>query len=252
MAVGESLAAAREAAGRTVEDVSRATRIRGELIRKIEAGDFAACGGAVYARGHIRAIAHALGVEADPLVAEFDTTYGAPEAPAAREIFEHEVIAMPARTGPNWTAAMAVAAAVLLIVALVSLFNTNGSGAPEEQAAPLTSSSPTPTAVVTPSAAQPSGGALAGQIPGSSVSLRVKVTNSKSYVTVKADGKTTFQGLMTAPAQQDFTAKRTIHLVIGNAAAVQLVVNGRDLGSPGRPGEVVRLDFGPGDPTAAG
>jgi cytoskeleton protein RodZ len=50
----------------------------------------------------------------------------------------------------------------------------------------------------------------------------------------------------------DFTAKKTIHLVIGNAAAVQLVVNGRDLGSPGRPGEVVRLDFGPGDPTAAG
>jgi hypothetical protein len=33
---------------------------------------------------------------------------------------------------------------------------------------------------------------------------------------------------------------------------VQLVVNGRDLGSPGGQGDVVRLDFGPGDPATSG
>jgi hypothetical protein len=36
--------------------------------------------------------------------------------------------------------------------------------------------------------------------------------------------------------------------VIGNAGAVDLRVNGTDLGSPGGSGEVVRLEFGPGDP----
>lgn len=248
MSVGEALKAAREAAKSSVEDVSRATRIRGELIRRIEADDFAACGGAVYARGHIRAVATHLGIDPAPLVAEFDRTNG--EAlPPAKEIFEHEVIAMPARTGPNWTAAMAVMAGVLLLVALVSLFNTDGSGTPVTDARPITTSSPTPSAVVQPSApASPD--TLAGQLRGTGVYLRVKVTNAKSYVTVRADGKTTYQGLLTAPAQMDFSARRTIHLVVGNAAAVQLVVNGRDLGSPGRPGEVVRLDFGPGDPAS--
>jgi transcriptional regulator with XRE-family HTH domain len=250
MAVGEALAAARAEAGESVEDVSRATRIRGELLRKIEAGDFAACGGAVYARGHIRAIATHLGVDPAPFVAEFDKEHGAAEVPAAREIFEHEVLAMPERTGPNWTAAMAVVAGLALIVALVSLFNSDSTGTPVE-AATLTSPTPTPTLVVTPSSA-PSPDTIAGQVPGSGVFLRVTVTSSKSYVTVRADGKTIYQGLLTAPAKMDFSAKKTIHLVIGNAAAVNLLVNGRDLGSPGRPGEVVRLDFGPGDPTAAG
>jgi cytoskeletal protein RodZ len=249
MSIGEVLATAREDAGQSIEDVSRATRIRGELLRRIENDDFAGCGGAVYARGHIRAFAAHVGIDPAPLVAEFDKA-NAVEVPAAREIFEHEVLAMPERTGPNWTAAMAVMAGVLLIVALVSLFNNNSPGGPETAVLPLTSSSPTPSAAA-PTTQAPSD-TLAGRIPGSGVFLRVKIVNTKSYVTVTADGKKAFQGLMTFPAQQDFTAKKTIHLVIGNAAAVQLVVNGRDLGSPGRPGEVVRLDFGPGDPANAG
>jgi hypothetical protein len=251
MSIGEVLATARDDAGESIEDVSRATRIRGELLRRIENDDFAGCGGAVYARGHIRAVATHLGIDPAPLVAAFDKA-NAVEAPAAREIFEHEVLAMPERTGPNWTAAMAVMAGVLLIVALVSLFNNNGgAGAnPEAGLKPLTSSSP--SAAATPASPAPSGNAIAGQIPGSGVFLRVKMVNTKSYITVKADGKTAFQGLMTFPSQQDFTAKKTIHLVIGNAAAVQLVVNGRNLGSPGGSGQVVRLDFGPGDPANAG
>ena len=80
MSVGEDLARAREACGMSVEDVSSATRIRAGLIRSIEADDFDACGGAVYARGHLRSIARAIGADPDPLVAEFDRTHQ-PEEP---------------------------------------------------------------------------------------------------------------------------------------------------------------------------
>jgi transcriptional regulator with XRE-family HTH domain len=251
MGVGEALAAAREEAGLTVEDVSRSTRIRGELVRRIEAGDYEACGGAVYARGHIRSIAAALGLDPAPFLADFDREHGNVAPPAAREIFEREVVAMPERSGTTRTPPKALTAAVLLIVALVSLCNTNNTPPDDPGVRALTSSSPTPkpSTAVTPSA-RPTQDAIAGQVPGSGVFLRVKVVNSRSYVTVRADGKTIFQGLMQFPSQKDFTAKKTIHLVIGNAAAVQLVVNGRELGSPGRPGDVVKLDFGPGDPTA--
>jgi cytoskeletal protein RodZ len=250
MRVGEALAAAREASGQTVEDVSRATRIRGELLRRIENDDFAGCGGNVYARGHVRAIAQQVGADVDELVRQFDREQGAPEAPAAHEIFEHEVIAMPERTGPNWTAAMAVAAAVLLVVALVSLFNTSPAGSPT--ANPVTSESPTPTVQPSPSAAVESPGAIAGHIPGNGVALRVSVVSSRSWLTVRGDGKVLFQGLLTSGDQKDFTAKRLINVVIGNAGAVRLVVNGQDLGSPGRSGEVVKLDFTPDDPSSAG
>ncbi|HVF03911.1 MAG TPA: helix-turn-helix domain-containing protein [Frankiaceae bacterium] len=250
MGVGEALAAAREASGQTIDDVSRATRIRGELLRSIERDDFSGCGGNVYARGHIRAIAAHLGMDPVAMVAEFDRTHGAPTGPAARDIFEHEVVAMPERTGPNWTAAMAVMAGVLLLVALVSLFNSDPTPSGVE-ARPVTTTSPTPTAAPSPSSA-PTPGPLAGRVPGDGVLMRVSIVNTKSWVTVKADGKTVFQGLMSMGDRKDFTAKRLINVVLGNAGAVRLVVNGRDLGTPGGPGDVVRLDFTPGDPATAG
>jgi len=34
-----------------------------------------------------------------------------------------------------------------------------------------------------------------------------------------------------------------IRAVIGNAGAVKLILNGKDLGVPGAQGEVIRLDF---------
>ena len=250
MGVGGTLAAAREAAGQTVDDVSRATRIRGELIRRIEADDFDGCGGLVYARGHVRAIASHLGMDAAELVAEFDRVHGVPEAPGAREIFEHEVVAMPERTGPNWTAAMAVTAGVLLIVALVSLFNSNP--APSDPLARvLTSNSPTPSPQATPTT-QTTPGPIAGRLPGDGVSMMLTIAESRSWVTVRADGKVLYQGILNAGDRREFTAKRTLGVVLGNAGVVRLVVNGQDLGTPGRVGQVVRLTFTPDDPGAAG
>ena len=248
MSIGADLTAAREAAGQTIEDVSRGTRIRGELLRRMEADDFSGCGGAVYARGHLRSIAQHLGIDPAPFLEEFDRTTGGPQAPTAREIYEHEVIAMPERKGPNWTGAMAVTAAVLLVIALVSVFSANTPSTPSA-ANPLTTTSPTPSVAVT-SAAPTQPPLVAGNIGG--VNLRVRVVNSRSWVTVRADGKTVHEALMRAGDLKDFTAKGKINVVFGNAGAVQIVVNGRDLGSPGGPGEVVRLEFLPGDPATSG
>jgi len=53
------------------------------IIRGIERDDFSACGADFYARGHIRAIAHAVGVDGEPLVAEYDSSHGTPQATTA-------------------------------------------------------------------------------------------------------------------------------------------------------------------------
>ena len=70
MPIGESLAAARHRAGLSVAQVSERTRIRETIISSIESGDYSACGGDFYARGHIRAIAKAVGADAEPLIPE--------------------------------------------------------------------------------------------------------------------------------------------------------------------------------------
>ncbi len=52
--------------------VSQRTRIRETLICAIERGDYDACGGDFYARGHIRAIARGVGADPVPLIAAYD------------------------------------------------------------------------------------------------------------------------------------------------------------------------------------
>ncbi|MEY9857263.1 transcriptional regulator with XRE-family HTH domain [Catenulispora sp. GAS73] len=68
--VGRRLSLARQHAGLSIEDVVAATRIRPGMLREIEAGEFVHCGGDVYARGHVRAIARVVGIDPEPLLAE--------------------------------------------------------------------------------------------------------------------------------------------------------------------------------------
>ena len=72
MTVGESLTRARYQAGLTVDELSERTKIRSTVIRSIEADDYAACGGDLYVRGYVRAIAGAVGADAQGLIREYD------------------------------------------------------------------------------------------------------------------------------------------------------------------------------------
>ena len=78
VSIGEVLAAARRQAGPTITQVSQRTRIRETIIRGIEEDDFAACGGDFYARGHIRAIVRAAGMDGEPLVRQYDSSHRTP------------------------------------------------------------------------------------------------------------------------------------------------------------------------------
>jgi hypothetical protein len=84
--VGEALAEARYQAGLSVDEVAERTRIREAVIRCIEQDDYDACGGDLYVRGYVRAIAGAVGIDAQPLIREFDagrTRAAGPGRPAA-------------------------------------------------------------------------------------------------------------------------------------------------------------------------
>jgi len=69
--VGQTLTEARYQAGLTVDELSERTRIRGTVIRSIEQDDYEACGGDLYVRGYVRALAGAVGIDAQPLIREF-------------------------------------------------------------------------------------------------------------------------------------------------------------------------------------
>lgn len=83
MTVGESLAAARSRAGLSVDELSERTRIRETVIRCIEQDDYDSCGGDLFVRGYVRALAGAVGIDAQPLIREYDKTHA--ESPDATD-----------------------------------------------------------------------------------------------------------------------------------------------------------------------
>lgn len=75
VSIGGTLAEARHRAGLTVADVSARTRIREGMVEAIEHDEFGGCGGDFYARGHIRAIAAAVGADSGELIEEYDAAH---------------------------------------------------------------------------------------------------------------------------------------------------------------------------------
>ena len=142
MSIGATLAAARRRAGLTVSEVSRHTRVREPIIRGIEHDDYAACGGDFYARGHIRAIARAVGEDPSPLIDEYDSTWRSAAEITAAEVFSS---AMPLRKRERrrvrWTALLA--ALVLVVLGFASYKFVSGLG----RTHPAAASSPRPSPV---------------------------------------------------------------------------------------------------------
>jgi cytoskeletal protein RodZ len=134
VSIGATLAAARRRAGLTVSEVSQRTRVTEPIIRGIEQDDYAACGGDFYARGHIRAIARAVGEDPVPLIDEFDSTWRSAEEITAAEAFQP---AMPLRKRERrrvrWTAVLAVL--VLAVIGFASYKFASGVGGTPHQAA---------------------------------------------------------------------------------------------------------------------
>ncbi|MFE1079562.1 helix-turn-helix domain-containing protein [Nocardiopsis alba] len=79
--IGQTLSAARIAAGCSLEHLSTRTRIRMQVLRAIENEDFVPCGGDFYARGHIRRICKFLGVDPEPLLEEYEREHASKEKP---------------------------------------------------------------------------------------------------------------------------------------------------------------------------
>lgn len=244
MSVGETLARAREERGLSVEDVSAQSRIRAGLIRQIEADNFDGCGGAVYARGHLRSLSKIVGLDPEALVGEFDREHSDEPAPAlvpVPAVDPHEAARVDRRR-PNWAAAMGVALVVICVFAGISLFGNNGKHGPSTVAGNdvggISSSSPAPSASPTSS---PPPGAISHLRTDQAIAL-IRVTTDQTWMSVSTlSGQLLFQGLLGTGQQKLFKDAHGLRLVIGNAPAVDLVANGRDLGSPRSQGNVARL-----------
>ncbi|GAA1992529.1 RodZ domain-containing protein [Catenulispora subtropica] len=325
--LGRRLALARQKAGLSIDEVAAATRIRPGMVREIEAGDLIHCGGDVYARGHVRAIAKCVGVDPEPLIeahppvvpAELPTrprsrivarpdsspagsgAAGGQTAPrsagagssasrpasaglptsAARDNAARFAAKAPTRVirpagegatraiattaagqgsgsaplrppqpsrknnpgkierqpkSANWSAAMLVALLGLVVFAGVQLVGGD-SDKHTAAAAPVPPSKP--AAVQPPPAPAP-------PPPPKDVEVRIAAVGADSWLNVTGDdGRVLFDNLLPAGTTQSFKDAKQLGVTLGNASAVHMNLNGKDLGSAGGDGQVVHWTLNP-------
>jgi cytoskeletal protein RodZ len=242
VSIGDTLAEARRQAGLTLTQVSQQTRIRETIIRGIERGDFSACGGDFYARGHIRSIAKAVGIDPDVLIREYDSAHGAPHAIRAAEVFEPSTpIKMKERRPLNWSAVMVLALAV--IVGYV-IYNAMSSGSTAAHPAAVTQHQGGRPAPVAHQSSSPSAG---GASTSHELVIRLVVKSQPCWVEFTGpNGAYLSQVTLQAGESRTWTFRHAVHMQLGNPGAVVLTVNGQNRGSPGPPGNPVTLSFRPG------
>ncbi|MFC7218652.1 helix-turn-helix domain-containing protein [Streptomyces polyrhachis] len=249
--VGRTLQHARIDAGLTVEQVSAQTRVRTPILHAIEDDDFSRCGGEVYARGHVRNIARLVGLDPDLVVAQFDAERGGrPEPVTAAPLFEAERM-RPEPRRPNWTAAMV--AAIVAVIGFVGFTVFSGDDGAKD----------TPTAVDTAddkadgkSGADPSGKPSAeptesaiAQAPADKVTVKLVATDGKSWISAKGhDGSTLEETVLQQGDSVTVQDDQRVNLILGNAGAVQLFVNGKEVDNDFQLGQVERISYTKGDP----
>ncbi|MGW9498541.1 helix-turn-helix domain-containing protein [Streptomyces prasinus] len=251
--VGRALKQARIAAGLTVDDVTTATRVRIAIVHAIEADDFEPCGGDVYARGHIRTLARAVHLDPAPLITQYDAEHGGRPAPTpAAPLFEAERI-RPERRGPNWTAAMV--AAIVVVIGFVGFTMVNGGDGDKtnvagDDATASASESSTPKSEKSAPEPEPSDSAIAAA-PQDKVIVKVSAPDGRSWISAKDhSGRLLFDGLLAQGDSKTFEDSSKINLVLGDAGAIDLFVNGKKIEDDWQPGAVERLTYTKGDPQA--
>ena len=241
MTIGGTLVRARQEAGLTVTQVAARTRIRETVINAIERDDYTLCGGNFYARGHIRSIARVAGIDPEPLIGEYDDAHGgSPQAIPARQAFEPETpVRFRERRAPNWSAAMVVALVLVALYGIVRVATGHDQHRSVERAAAPATAKP---------AVRPTRSAAVVPAPRKDVTVRVKAKRASWLNVHDAKGKELFSGIIRAGQTEEWKSKKRIRLLIGNGGGVRVTVNGKDIGSPGETGQVIRLSYGPRDP----
>jgi cytoskeletal protein RodZ len=245
VSIGDALADARRQAGLTITQVSQRTCIRETIIREIEHGDFSACGGDFYARGHIRSVARAVGADGEELIREYDAMHGAPQAIRAADVFEPATpIKIKERRRPNWSLAMVL---VLAVIAGYGIYRVVDSTTAHPARAQASSGQLTPKHHTQPAAAAatPSGTPTA---PAASQNVTISLTAIQDCWVefTKPDGRFLSQAYVVGGSSKSWSFSRTVNMDIGNPGGIVLTVNGKKVGSPGVTGQPVTLSLGPG------
>lgn len=254
--LGDMLRAERERQNLSIKDIEAGTSIRALYIECIENGDYGQLPGEVYTKGFIRNYASYLKMDADALVNQF-VEENHPEQAAAKAAQEQASKDKTADSSAKKQAGslsakkdfgkktepaskrhnlLLLGALLLLAAAGAAYFLLSGEEQPAQPKAPQQQAQVQQTEAPAAAPAEPQ------KAEGVEVEARL---SDACWTQIKADGETVYEGTLEKGKTQVWKAKETIVVTAGNAGAIELKVNGKELGQAGSKGQVVEKTFTP-------
>jgi cytoskeletal protein RodZ len=254
---GDTLRQAREDLGASIADAERETHIHRRYLEALEAEDESALPATVYTRGFIRTYSHYLGLNPEAMIDLFGPRIDLGERAELRPIPAQVGAPRPIALRPVVLLGMLVMAG-LLTAYLWSQYNAfveslgqveqvpTSRGAASPTVSPKPTGSPTaPAVAASPSPSPPVVAASPVPTPTSGRGLLVEARIvERTWLEVWVDGRTAVAETMAPGTNRSFTAEQQVRMRVGNAAGVQVTVNGVSQGALGAPGQAVEAIWG--------
>jgi cytoskeletal protein RodZ len=242
-AVNEVLQRARLDQGIDLATVAARTRIRTKYLQAIEANDPKSLPGGFFYKSFAHQYATFLGVDTKAIDDEIDRVLGADAPPPMPKAAEPRAVELSSRSRSAGKYFQYAAFVLLLLICsgVDDWWHESRAVATErsESRAPAAASFTQVAAV--PAAAVP----LAAAAPaGSRVELALTATE-ETWLSVSSDGTPVFSGLLEANETKTIAGKELAKLRVGNAAGLEVRLNGKPLGPLGAHGQVRDLVFTP-------
>jgi cytoskeletal protein RodZ len=266
--LGIDLKSAREKQKLSLSQIAADTRISLRHLSNLEQGNYSQLPGGMYNRVFLRAYGDYLGLDGDSLLQRYKTETAAPEdteskiPPGSSRSLREASRLHPMLT---WSIALALTVAGLFISRnwISSVFSPYVASHPstsvtsDAQPGSLSGDQPAISQFEPSAALRQAEGSLEAQNLQAPVStgnpafadieysvgalhLRFEVVDS-CWISLSSDGEPTFVKLLKPGESRTFAADDRFYVIIGNAAGVNLMINGRPVKPLGKSGEVVRM-----------
>jgi cytoskeletal protein RodZ len=255
---GEELRRERELRDVSREQLASVTKVSMRHIAALESGRYDQLPAGVFARGFVRVIALHLGLDAERAVAAFRHVHSSWEEERTKR--ERQLptstaglrLSQPRRAVASSTTLRGIAIALLLaaVTGGAAFLRTHGADrrgpaapvSPVARAESGPASLALPPAVAAATVALPAGAALPGATSSAASRGRTLTLSFRDecWAEVLVDGKLVVRGLFSRGSRREFANGSTFTLTLGNAGAVDVVVDGRSLGVLGGEHEIVK------------
>lgn len=234
----------RESQGLTVDQISDRTKINKDIISAIEAGDLYILP-KTYLRLFLKAYALEIKIDPQEILDNFEELLGDTETPSAplhtvdhnptnSEIPEpSESLSSDKKQSRNFATIVIILVLIVFMISVLKQVLLDEKKKNISAAFPVVTTSDTTQNTVAKVDTQ-------AVIPQSELKLTI-LTKDSCWVRIIVDNRETFEGILPPRYRKEAVASEQFDIRVGRPACVNLILNGKDLGSVGAPAIPTRL-----------